>query len=122
MYYSSCNSSVFEHREIDQMQKAVSAVGKENRHCEFVYGISELNILNLPFFCNEKDPLEEFDYNDTRCNPLLRPTASRTPSNTTAHQPASCVCLTHFFTASVRKATRTCLTFMSKYYNEFFYV
>ncbi|KZV58078.1 hypothetical protein F511_34574 [Dorcoceras hygrometricum] len=54
-----------------QIPKAVSAVGKENRHCEFVYGSSELNILHLPFFRNGKDPLEEFDYNDPRCNPLL---------------------------------------------------
>ncbi|KZV47918.1 hypothetical protein F511_32862 [Dorcoceras hygrometricum] len=55
-------------------------------------------------------PLEDFDYNDPHCNPLLRLAAARTPSNTTAHQPASCVCLTHFFNASVRKATHTSLT------------
>ncbi|KZV19192.1 hypothetical protein F511_38994 [Dorcoceras hygrometricum] len=28
-----------------------------------------------------KDPLEDFDYSDPRCNPLLRPTAARNPSN-----------------------------------------
>ncbi|KZV39186.1 hypothetical protein F511_16927 [Dorcoceras hygrometricum] len=65
----------------------------------------ELNLLHLPFFRNGKDPLEDFDYNDPRCNPLRRPLASRTPSHTTAHQPASCVYLTHFFIASVRNAT-----------------
>ncbi|KZV19769.1 hypothetical protein F511_06300 [Dorcoceras hygrometricum] len=96
-----CNNSVilkgFEHREIDQMQKAVNAVNNENKHCEFVYGSSELNLL----------PLEDFDYSDPRCNPLRRSATARTPSNTTAHQPASCVCLTHFFYASARKATRT---------------
>ncbi|KZV31056.1 chloride channel protein CLC-a-like [Dorcoceras hygrometricum] len=58
-----------------------------------------------PFFRNGKDPLEDFDYNDPRCNPLRRPLAARTPSHTTAHQSANCVCLTHFFTASMRKAT-----------------
>ncbi|KZV26442.1 UDP-glucuronate:xylan alpha-glucuronosyltransferase 3 [Dorcoceras hygrometricum] len=42
--------------------------------------ISELNILHLPFFHHGKDPLEDFDYNDPRCNPLLRPAAARTPS------------------------------------------
>ncbi|KZV53497.1 hypothetical protein F511_44211 [Dorcoceras hygrometricum] len=68
----------------------------------FVYESSELNLLHLPFFHNGKDPLEDFDYNDPRCNPLLRPVAARTPSNTTAHQLASCMCLTRFFTASVR--------------------
>ncbi|KZV54186.1 hypothetical protein F511_29862 [Dorcoceras hygrometricum] len=31
-------------------------------------------------------------------------------ATTTAHQPASCVCLTHFFTVSARKATDTSLT------------
>ncbi|KZV58239.1 hypothetical protein F511_34861 [Dorcoceras hygrometricum] len=94
MSYLSCNSSLFlkgfEHREIDQMQKVVSAVGKENRHCEFVYGSSELNLLHLPFFRNGKDTLEDFDYNDSRCNSLLRPVAARTPSNTTTHHPTSC--------------------------------
>ncbi|KZV25095.1 hypothetical protein F511_43398 [Dorcoceras hygrometricum] len=49
-------------------------------------------------------------YNGPRYNPLLRPAAARTPSNTIAHQPASCVCLTHFFNDSVRKATHTSLT------------
>ncbi|KZV30254.1 hypothetical protein F511_05534 [Dorcoceras hygrometricum] len=39
----------------------------------FVYGSSELNLLRLPFFRNGKDPLEDFDYNDPRCNPILRP-------------------------------------------------
>ncbi|KZV23596.1 hypothetical protein F511_12731 [Dorcoceras hygrometricum] len=34
----------------------------------------------LPFFRHGKDPLEEFDYNDPRCNPLLRPAPARTPS------------------------------------------
>ncbi|KZV40825.1 hypothetical protein F511_23147 [Dorcoceras hygrometricum] len=47
-----------------------------------------------------KDPLEGFDYSDPRCNPLLRPAAARTPSNTTAHQHTSCMCLTHFFYTS----------------------
>ncbi|KZV20524.1 hypothetical protein F511_21038 [Dorcoceras hygrometricum] len=28
-----------------------------------------------------KDPLEGFDYNNPRCNPLLLPAAARTPSN-----------------------------------------
>ncbi|KZV27032.1 hypothetical protein F511_07853 [Dorcoceras hygrometricum] len=62
---------------------------------------SELNLLHLPLFRHGKDPLEYFDYNGPRCNPLLRSAAARTPSNTTAHQPASCVCLTHFFNASL---------------------
>ncbi|KZV58757.1 hypothetical protein F511_24584 [Dorcoceras hygrometricum] len=43
-------------------------------------GSSELNLLYLPSFRNRKDPLEDFDYNDPRCNPLLRPVAARTPS------------------------------------------
>ncbi|KZV52780.1 hypothetical protein F511_37323 [Dorcoceras hygrometricum] len=47
---------------------------------EFVSGSLELNILHLPLFRHGKDPLEEFDYNDPRCNPLLRPAAARTPS------------------------------------------
>ncbi|KZV31029.1 serine carboxypeptidase-like 33 [Dorcoceras hygrometricum] len=82
---------------------------------------SELNLLHLPFFRNEKYPLEDFDYNNPRCNPLRRPSATRTPSHTTAHQPASCVCLTHFFTASVRKATLLfCLS--AKDYTHFFNV
>ncbi|KZV22348.1 hypothetical protein F511_32681 [Dorcoceras hygrometricum] len=105
-----------------EMQKAVSAVGKENRHCEFVYGHSELNLLHIPFFRNGNDPLEDFNYNDPRSNTLIRPEVARTPSNTTAHQPTCCVCLTHFFTTSVRKDTRTCLTYLSKYYNECLYV
>ncbi|KZV15879.1 hypothetical protein F511_21844 [Dorcoceras hygrometricum] len=46
----------------------------------FVYGSSKLNLLRLPFFRNEKDPLEDFDYNDACCNPLLRPAAARNPS------------------------------------------
>ncbi|KZV43180.1 hypothetical protein F511_23656 [Dorcoceras hygrometricum] len=44
----------FEHREIDQMQKAVNAVSKEKKHCEFVYGSSELNLLHLLFFLGGK--------------------------------------------------------------------
>ncbi|KZV38798.1 conserved oligomeric Golgi complex subunit 3-like [Dorcoceras hygrometricum] len=34
---------------------------------------SELNFLHLSFFRNVKDPLEDFDYNDPRCNPLYDP-------------------------------------------------
>ncbi|KZV57295.1 ENTH/VHS domain containing protein [Dorcoceras hygrometricum] len=34
------------------MQKAVNAVSKENKHCEFVYGSSELNLLRRLFFHN----------------------------------------------------------------------
>ncbi|KZV54010.1 hypothetical protein F511_38269 [Dorcoceras hygrometricum] len=52
----------------------------KERYAEFVYGSSELNLLRLPFFRHGKDPLEDFDYNDPRCNPLLRPAAARTPS------------------------------------------
>ncbi|KZV27107.1 hypothetical protein F511_36827 [Dorcoceras hygrometricum] len=59
------------------MQKAVNAVGKENKHYEFVYGSSELNLLHLPFLHNGKDPLEDFDYNYPCCNPLLRPAATK---------------------------------------------
>ncbi|KZV57352.1 hypothetical protein F511_37966 [Dorcoceras hygrometricum] len=44
-----------------------------------------------PLLRNGKDPLEDFDYNDPRRNPLPRPAVARTPSNTTAHQPANCV-------------------------------
>ncbi|KZV53545.1 tyrosine-protein kinase Lck-like [Dorcoceras hygrometricum] len=40
----------------------------------------EPNLLHLPFFRHGKDPLEDFDYNDPRCNPLLRPAAAITPS------------------------------------------
>ncbi|KZV46556.1 hypothetical protein F511_42477 [Dorcoceras hygrometricum] len=54
-----------------------------------------------------KDPLEDFGYNDPRCNPLLRLAAARTPSNTTAHQPASCVCLTHFFYVSLSNVSES---------------
>ncbi|KZV21475.1 hypothetical protein F511_08240 [Dorcoceras hygrometricum] len=87
----------------------------------FVYGSLELNLLRLPFFRNGNDPLEDFDYNDPRCNPLLRPAAARTPNHTTAHQPTSCVCLTHFFTALVRKTTLLyCLS--AKDYIHFFNV
>ncbi|KZV27309.1 serine/threonine protein kinase [Dorcoceras hygrometricum] len=32
--------------------------------------LSELNLLHLPFFRHGKDSLEDFDYNDPRCNPL----------------------------------------------------
>ncbi|KZV54385.1 hypothetical protein F511_27880 [Dorcoceras hygrometricum] len=32
------------------------------------------------FFRHRKDPIEVFDYNDPRCNPLLRSAAARTPS------------------------------------------
>ncbi|KZV56710.1 protein LONGIFOLIA 1 [Dorcoceras hygrometricum] len=78
-----------------------NAVSSKESTLRFVYGSSELNLLHLPFFRNGKDPLEDFDYNDPRCNPLLGPAATRTPSNTTAHQPASCVCLTHFFYTSL---------------------
>ncbi|KZV43876.1 hypothetical protein F511_15175 [Dorcoceras hygrometricum] len=39
----------------------------------------EQTLLRLPFFRNEKDPLEDFDYNDPRYNPLLRSAAARTP-------------------------------------------
>ncbi|KZV20987.1 hypothetical protein F511_29602 [Dorcoceras hygrometricum] len=56
-------------------------------------GVSELNLLRLPFFRNGKDPLEDFDYNDPRCNPLLRPAAARTPSNHRTLSP-QVVCLT----------------------------
>ncbi|KZV14396.1 DEAD-box ATP-dependent RNA helicase 37-like [Dorcoceras hygrometricum] len=56
--------------DINHMQKPVNAVGKENKHCEFVYVSSELNLLHHPFFHNGKDSLEDFDYNDPRCNPL----------------------------------------------------
>ncbi|KZV38364.1 hypothetical protein F511_16031 [Dorcoceras hygrometricum] len=56
-----------------EMQKAVNVVSKENKHCEFVYGSSELNLLHLPFFRNGKDPLEDFDYSDPRCNPFQQP-------------------------------------------------
>ncbi|KZV50366.1 Retinol dehydrogenase [Dorcoceras hygrometricum] len=74
---------------------------KFNRHSSPYPYAMKLNLLRLPFFRNAKDPLEDFDYNDPRCNPLLRPVAARTPSHTTAHQPSCCVCLTHFFTASL---------------------
>ncbi|KZV57364.1 hypothetical protein F511_37707 [Dorcoceras hygrometricum] len=99
------------------MDQNVNAVSSKESTLKFVSGSSELNLLHIPFFRNGKDPLEDFDYNDPRCKPLLRPAVARTPSNTTAHQPTSCVCLTHFFYASVRKATRTCLTSLSKDYN-----
>ncbi|KZV33257.1 mitogen-activated protein kinase-binding protein 1 [Dorcoceras hygrometricum] len=70
------------------------------KYAEFVYGSSELNLLHLPFFRNGKDPLEDFDYNDPSCNPLLRPAAARTPSHTTAHQLAICsvLCVLLIFT------------------------
>ncbi|KZV45106.1 hypothetical protein F511_22128 [Dorcoceras hygrometricum] len=68
--------------------QVTKSVKKDTR---FVYGSSELNLLRLPFFRNGKDPLEDFDYNDPHCNPLLRPAAARTPSHSTAHQPASCI-------------------------------
>ncbi|KZV56225.1 hypothetical protein F511_20188 [Dorcoceras hygrometricum] len=32
---------------------------------------SELNLIHLPFFRHGNDLLEDFDYNDPRCNPLL---------------------------------------------------
>ncbi|KZV43325.1 hypothetical protein F511_29109 [Dorcoceras hygrometricum] len=82
---------------------------KENKHCEFVYGSSKLNLLRPPSSVIGKDPLEDFDCSYPCYNPILRPAAARTLA-TTAHQPASCVCLTHFFTVSVRKATDTSLT------------
>ncbi|KZV53011.1 hypothetical protein F511_32499 [Dorcoceras hygrometricum] len=41
---------------------------------------SEKTLLCLPFFRNGNDQLEDFDYNDPRCNPLLRPATARTPS------------------------------------------
>ncbi|KZV51880.1 RNA-binding protein [Dorcoceras hygrometricum] len=97
------------------------ATTHEGSHTALTSTRSELNLLRLPFFRNGNDPLEDFDYNDPRCNPLLRPAAARTPSHTTAHQPASCVCLTHFFTASVRKETLLyCLS--AKDYIHFFNV
>ncbi|KZV56932.1 hypothetical protein F511_26915 [Dorcoceras hygrometricum] len=34
-----------------------------------------------PLIPQREDPLEGFDYNDPRCNPLLRSAAARTPSN-----------------------------------------
>ncbi|KZV56602.1 F-box/LRR-repeat protein-like [Dorcoceras hygrometricum] len=58
---------------------ASTGSGKENT-LRFVYGSLELNLLRLPFFHNGKDPFEDFDYNNPRCNPLLRPVAARTPS------------------------------------------
>ncbi|KZV18081.1 hypothetical protein F511_25712 [Dorcoceras hygrometricum] len=80
----------FEHREVDQNVNAVSS--KENM-LQFVYGISKLNLLRLPFFRNGKDPLEDFGYCGPRCNPLLRPAAERTPSNHRKLSPQA-VCLT----------------------------
>ncbi|KZV43027.1 hypothetical protein F511_41467 [Dorcoceras hygrometricum] len=62
------------------MRVNVNTENSKERYAEFVYGSSELNLLRLPFFRNGKDPLEDFDYNDPRCNPLLRPAAARTPS------------------------------------------
>ncbi|KZV20415.1 hypothetical protein F511_30645 [Dorcoceras hygrometricum] len=97
-------------RAFKRCRKPSAVSSEENVRCEFIYGSSELNLLHLPFFHNGNDPLEDFDYSDPRCNPLLRPAATRTPSNTTAHQAASCVCLTHLFYVSVRKATYTSLT------------
>ncbi|KZT76816.1 hypothetical protein F511_46161 [Dorcoceras hygrometricum] len=44
-----------------------------------------------PSSANGKDSIEDFDYNDPRCNPFLRPTAARNPSHTTAHEPAGCL-------------------------------
>ncbi|KZV19152.1 hypothetical protein F511_10043 [Dorcoceras hygrometricum] len=80
----------------------------------FVSGSSELNLLHLSFFSNGKDPLEDFDYNDPHCNPLLRSTTARTPSNTTAHQLASCVCLTHFFIVSLGCLLRSSCPFLDQ--------
>ncbi|KZV16385.1 hypothetical protein F511_32285 [Dorcoceras hygrometricum] len=57
---------------------------------QFVYGSSDLNLLRLPFFRNGNDPLEDFDYNGSVCNPIQQPAAARTPS-TYAHHTTSCV-------------------------------
>ncbi|KZV21454.1 hypothetical protein F511_17885 [Dorcoceras hygrometricum] len=57
----------------------------KERYAEFVSESSELNLLHLPFFRHGKDPLEDFDYNDPRCNPLLRPAGARTPSFNPMH-------------------------------------
>ncbi|KZV17625.1 hypothetical protein F511_16981 [Dorcoceras hygrometricum] len=58
----------------------VNTENSKERYAEIVYGSSKLNLLRLPFFRHGKDPLEDFDYNDPCCNPLLRPAAARTPS------------------------------------------
>ncbi|KZV56887.1 hypothetical protein F511_15806 [Dorcoceras hygrometricum] len=73
-----------------------------NQHLEGITRSSEKRRIQLDaeIGSHGNDQLEDFDYNDPRCNPFLRPAAARTLSHTTAHQPASCVCLTHFFTAS----------------------
>ncbi|KZV39258.1 hypothetical protein F511_14888 [Dorcoceras hygrometricum] len=76
--------------EYAMRMSACTENSKENT-LRFVNGSSELNLIRLLFFRNGKDPIEDFDYNDPRFNPLLRPTATRTPSHTTAHQPASYV-------------------------------
>ncbi|KZV30016.1 hypothetical protein F511_40620 [Dorcoceras hygrometricum] len=54
------------------MQKAVNAVSKKNKHCEFVYGSSKLNLLRLPFFRNRKG--------STRRLLLQRPSLQPTPT------------------------------------------
>ncbi|KZV15878.1 hypothetical protein F511_21843 [Dorcoceras hygrometricum] len=96
-----------------------SATAHIGSHTALTSTPSELNLLHLPFFRNGKDPLEDFDYNDPRCNPLLRPAATRTLSTNHRTLSPQAVGLTHFLTASVRKAALLyCLS--AKDYTHFF--
>ncbi|KZV33372.1 hypothetical protein F511_13177 [Dorcoceras hygrometricum] len=52
------------------MRMSVNTENNKERYAEFVSGSSEINLLHLPFFRHGKDPLEDFDYNGPRCNPL----------------------------------------------------
>ncbi|KZV30488.1 hypothetical protein F511_33871 [Dorcoceras hygrometricum] len=56
--------------QFDEFDQIGSVSQGKERYAEFVSGSSELNLLHLPFFRHGKDPLEDFDYNDPRCNPL----------------------------------------------------
>ncbi|KZV52410.1 hypothetical protein F511_36400 [Dorcoceras hygrometricum] len=62
------------------MRMSVNTENSKERYAEFVSRSSELNLLHLPFFRHGKDPLEDFDYNDPRCNPLST-TSSRKNSS-----------------------------------------
>ncbi|KZV14620.1 hypothetical protein F511_42171 [Dorcoceras hygrometricum] len=52
------------------MRTNVNTQNIKEIYAEFFSGSSELNLLHLPFFRHGKDPLEDFDYNDPRCDPL----------------------------------------------------
>ncbi|KZV38520.1 putative leucine-rich repeat receptor-like protein kinase [Dorcoceras hygrometricum] len=90
---SKCTGGHFERIQGPLLLDCLTAKLERNNTVRFVYGSSELNLLRIPFFCNGKDPLEDFDYNGPRCNPIRKPSSCK-KSLSSMHTSPQAVCLT----------------------------